>query len=131
MKKEKEKELVNKYPNLFRDYCGDMRTTCLAWGFECGGGWYDLIDSIGKRLIELNLEDKVIAVQVKEKFGGLRFYYNGVHLSDIEFDKVRSIIDKAEEESYSTCEVCGDKGEVRGDGWLKTLCGDCNEKRNK
>ncbi|KKN09464.1 hypothetical protein LCGC14_1046290 [marine sediment metagenome] len=74
------KEIVKKYPNLFRDYGGDMHVACMAWGFEVGLGWLPLVDSIGQQLTDLNVEDKVIADQVKEKFGGLRFYYHTENL---------------------------------------------------
>ena len=76
MKQELELNLVKKYPNLFKDYRGDMRQTCMAWGMCCGDGWYKIINSIGYQLKCLGIEDKVIAAQVKEKFGGLRFYYD-------------------------------------------------------
>lgn len=57
-----------------------------------------------------------VAVQVKEKFGGLRFYVNGAsaeHDAKIEF---------AESMSYRTCEVCGRPGKPTRDGWIRTLC---------
>ncbi len=78
MKKEFELQLVKKFPIIFKDYGGDMRQTCLHWGFECGDGWYDLIYDLCEK-INLLIGDKnikVTAVQVKEKFGGLRFYYD-------------------------------------------------------
>lgn len=78
MKKELELQLVKKYPIIFKDYGGDMRVTCLAWGMECGNGWYNLIDELCENVMTL-IGDKditITAIQVKEKFGGLRFYYN-------------------------------------------------------
>ena len=57
-----------------------------------------------------------VAVQVKEKFGGLRFYVNGstdTHYNYISF---------AENMSYRTCEQCGAVGKTYTDGWHKTLC---------
>ena len=77
MKKELESRLVKKYPVIFQEYGGDMRTTCMYWGFECGDGWYHLIDSLCQTIDSLieNKDIKVIAHQIKEKFGGLRFYY--------------------------------------------------------
>jgi hypothetical protein len=77
MREELELQLVKKYPTMFKDYRGDMRQTCMAWGFECGNGWYDLIDKMCADVTKLlgNSGQEVIAEQVKEKFGGLRFYY--------------------------------------------------------
>ena len=57
-----------------------------------------------------------VAVQVKEKFGGLRFYVNGAT------DKHRNFISFAESMSYRTCEECGAVGKTYTDGWHRTLC---------
>lgn len=74
MKPELEQKLVKKYPKLYRDYGGNMMVTCMCWGFSCGDGWYNIINNLSKSLCEFNVD--VIADQVKEKFGGLRFYYH-------------------------------------------------------
>lgn len=70
--------------------------------------------------LEAALQAKIDAlptiVQIKEKFGGLRFYVDGgttEHHNYISF---------AEALSNRTCEVCGAPGEHRNDGWVKTLC---------
>jgi hypothetical protein len=57
-----------------------------------------------------------VAVQVKEKFGGLRFYVQAAT------DKHYNYISFAESMSYVTCEVCGSPGKRYTDGWHKTLC---------
>lgn len=59
---------------------------------------------------------QVVAVQVKEKFGGLRFYYQGGD------DYVYGLVTFAEMMSESTCEVCGDAGKSRGGPWVVTAC---------
>ena len=59
------------------------------------------------------------AVQVKEKFGGLRFYMT------CETDEIYELIEKAEALSCKTCEVCGEDGTRRPTSWIKTLCDDC------
>lgn len=62
------------------------------------------------------------AAQVKEKFGGLRFYMT------IGTDEVYALIGKAEALSCKTCEECGEPGEKRTDlGWIYTLCNNCHE----
>ncbi len=78
MKEELEKQIVEKYPVMFQDYGGDMRKTCMHWGFECGDGWYNIINTLCQdvEMIIGEKDIKVIADQVKEKFGGLRFYYH-------------------------------------------------------
>lgn len=59
---------------------------------------------------------QVVAMQIKEKFGGLRFYYNGGD------DYIRGVVSMAEEMSYVTCETCGKPGKLRQGGWYQTLC---------
>jgi len=77
-----------------------------------GKGWATLIDNIYD-----NLREETYVMQVKEKFGGLRFYVGGA--TPEEFD----VIDKAEEDSYTICEECGKPGILREDlGWILTLC---------
>ena len=89
--------------------------------FECGDGWYTLIKNLITDLIELGWDKQVC--QVKEKFGALRFYINTG--SDEIFKKIHSY----ENQSYETCETCGEKGELRLVGWYKTLCNKHHEER--
>lgn len=56
------------------------------------------------------------AVQVKEKFGTLRFY------TDISDEYIDGVIQMAEYMSAVTCETCGNLGKLRGVGWLYTAC---------
>jgi hypothetical protein len=83
--------------------------------FDCEVGWYPLIQKLIEDLIVLGW-DKNIS-QVKEKFGGLRFYI-GSGTEEI-FERII----QAEKESYSICEICGEPGESRRvNGWYYTLC---------
>jgi hypothetical protein len=124
MKKELELKLVENYPNLFQDYGGDMTKTCMHWGFEHGDGWYDLVNELSSKLEPHG----IIATQVKEKFGGLRFYIRYPdHLSDKEVAKIRDIKNEYESKSYETCESCAKPGELRVHGWRRTLCDGCEE----
>jgi hypothetical protein len=59
---------------------------------------------------------QVVAVQVKEKFGTLRFYVNGGD------DTTRGMIQMAEAMTAVTCEECGAPGTTGGRGWIRTLC---------
>jgi hypothetical protein len=59
---------------------------------------------------------QVVAVQVKEKFGELRFYYDG---GDSTID---GMVQMAEAMSYVTCEECGSPGKSSRDGWIRVLC---------
>jgi hypothetical protein len=59
---------------------------------------------------------QVVAAQVKEKFGTLRFYFDGGD------DYVRGLVAMAESMSTVTCEECGNPGKQRGGRWIQTLC---------
>ena len=53
MKPELEKILVEKYPTLLKEYGGDPMQTCMAWGIECGDGWFKIIDHLFSYLTNL------------------------------------------------------------------------------
>lgn len=79
---------------------------------QVGRGWHPLLD----RIFEMLPEDAVV-LQVKEKFGGLRFYVSNVSKG------VLNTINVVEAGSYKICEVCGAPGECESiGGWAQTLC---------
>jgi len=83
--------------------------------FVVGSGWNLLIKNLIQDLIRLGWNKEVI--QVKEKFGGLRFYINEGT------DEIHQRIAQAELESMKTCEITGKPGKIRTDiGWHRTLC---------
>ena len=100
-------QLIKKFPSIFKD----MKY------ISCGVGWYKLIEKLCQDILKYDPQWEVRASQVKEKFGGLRFYiYNGN-------DDVGRVVDKAEQESYKICEVCGSHlGVKQTKGWIITLC---------
>ena len=59
---------------------------------------------------------QVVVAQIKEKFGGLRFYYDGGD------DEISGMVRMAEVWASHTCDQCGDLGERRQGGWIRTLC---------
>ena len=110
MSPEKDAELVAKYPQIFAEAHGGH------FGFECGDGWFDLIDNLCS-LLMIDETLTPVATQVKEKFGTLRFYVN--EATDYQYE----LIDRADKLSATTCEVCGAPGKVNTSrSWIKTLC---------
>ena len=114
MSPELTKKLLDKYPTLY-----DQKH---FWGFECGDGWYNIIDHLSSAITTYTNPQtefevfNVVVSQVKEKFGQLRFYADNT-------DKVvDGMIWLAEHMSGKTCETCGNRGEMRGGSWLVTLC---------
>jgi len=90
--------------------------------FSIGKGWYQIVKDLIEDLIELGWDKQV--VQVKEKFGGLRFYINEGSR------EIHDRISEAEKLSHEICEICGKKGEMRTDiGWYSTLCKEHYEER--
>jgi hypothetical protein len=59
---------------------------------------------------------QVVALQVKEKYGALRFYISGGD------DYVEGVVSLAESLSEDTCEICGSPGERNDAGWIMTRC---------
>lgn len=100
---------------LENGYFSDRPAIKSSYFFDVGKGWYPLIKELIEKLIENGWDKKIC--QVKEKFGGLRFYPQGLS------EENWKIVSEYEKKSYETCEVCGKKGKTRNDGhWLTTLC---------
>jgi hypothetical protein len=124
MNEQLDKQLVEKYPKIFRNRYAPMNETAMCWGFSHGDGWFNIIDTLCSN-IQHHLDwvnrdgekvHQVVAVQVKEKFGTLRFYYSGGD------DEISGMVRMAESMSARTCEECGNPGKVRDGGWISTLC---------
>lgn len=125
MRKELDEQLCREFPNLYRNRGKSMQETCMCWGFDCDDGWFQIIYDLSKKLEAeiLKLPEKQRsfygASQVKEKYGGLRFYV------DSYTDEIGSLIREAEEKSEKTCEVCGAPGKIRSHHkWYYCSCED-------
>jgi hypothetical protein len=182
MNNQLDNQFCERYPKIFRDRHASMQVTAMCWGFDCGDGWFNIINALcaeiqshidatrrtraarlrrhrararakahgslqpildhlarlysrldpveaapwmeaeARRILqedEAPLPDvcpQVVAVQVKEKFGALRFYYNGGD------DIVDGLVRMAERLSETACEICGDAGKVYDHGWVTTRC---------
>ena len=117
--------LYRDFPNLYKEHSLPMTQTCMNWGFECGPGWEPLIRRLSEKLEPLG----VVATQVKEKFGTLRFYFSAP--TDEAMDAADQFIDQAEAESATTCEQCGGPGKMSEGYWLCVRCDACNQKEPK
>ena len=121
MRKELEQKLVERWPTWFNTE-GDFRYTGMTLGFRHDDGWFHILWRLCEDLeplvtaLEQQTELPFEVLQVKEKFGGLRFYVNHAN------DAIRLRIETAQLESFRTCEVCGQPGTRREGGWIKTLC---------
>lgn len=92
---------------------------------EAGPGWFPLINAIHQTLLKLDPDYKI--EQIKEKLGGLRYYFQS-DANDRIFEIMHNIVKSGEDLSFHICENCGDIGSLRGEGWLRTLCDKCDQR---
>ena len=109
------KQMEERFPKMFAQPYG---------GFAVGEGWWSIIEllcsNIQHHIDWKNKQSEVVpqvtVAQIKEKFGGLRFYYDGGD------DVVDGMVRIAEVWASRSCETCGAPGKSREGGWIKTLC---------
>lgn len=119
MTPELEDLLSVRWPDVFRGQGKPITQSLMAFGCECGDGWYSLLDALCETLTEHASELGRLppeATQIKEKYGTLRFYVGG---GGDKFDD--GAISMAEDLSARICEVTGAPGVecVKG-GWYAT-----------
>lgn len=112
------KKMEEKYPLMFANKYG---------GFAVGQGWWPILESLcaniqhhidwwNKNRETRPVVEQVVVEQIKEKFGGLRFYYQGGD------DTIHGMVRMAESWADNSCEQCGKPGQRRSGGWIRTLC---------
>ena len=127
-------QLIDAHPLLFRG-----RPPAVPGHLPAG--WFELVDQLCSDLVSVlgpsGCADFEV-LQIKEKFGGLRFYYRltppelpsltePTSGSDEHFEtaarQARDLIKTACAASETRCEMCGQSGQLQmqGDCW-KTLC---------
>ena len=101
-------KLKEKYPEFFQGYA-EISTE---------EGWDGLLDRLFTTIRAEKAELKVL--QIKQKFGQLRFYYQAESVNN----KVHDSIALAERDSEHICEICGEQGQqlTNKNGWIKVLC---------
>jgi hypothetical protein len=113
--------LHNLFPSLFKE----------EFYFECSDGWYNIIFDLAKQITSVT--NLCSAAQVKEKFHSLRFYIawadgeDGLPFLDEDtISKIWSLIEVAENKSFSVCEICGVTKSKK-----EKYCFDCSKKLYK
>lgn len=121
MSPELEKVLIATFPKLYAQVGWNIMSTAMCWGFECQTGWFLILWELSEAIEAINNKRtdnfRFEAIQVKEKYGGLRFYMTGYT------DEISKLIRKAEDRAAFTCEVCGRPGRLNDGGWLMVRCG--------
>ncbi len=87
-------------------------------------GWRDIVHRLYASIEAVSPGHKIL--QIKEKFGGLRYYVAVDNYADVE-----ALIRDAEAESFMTCEDCGQPCTVTENGWISTLCDEHNPMKDK
>jgi hypothetical protein len=120
-------------PNDAGDYAAALGTLLrripTGWGrwIDCEAGWYPILADLEAKLSTLDPDYTVL--QIKEKFGTLRFYCATEANDDDARRRFDELVRRAEQDSATTCERCGAPGVLNSTagGWLKTLCAACAE----
>lgn len=119
MNRELESALVATYPNIYRTltprFSGGSR-------FECDDGWYRIIEELSRKLEAEAYTSALLAIEVGEKLGSLRFLLHGDVTSEVD-----GWLAAAARVSQRTCERCSHPASLRGheDGRVRTLCPTC------
>jgi hypothetical protein len=98
--------LFKRYPHIFGNGHA-AGTSGMSWGFSHGDGWFWLVDTLCEEIqrhVERDGAPTVLARQVKEKLGTLRFHYQGGD----EF--IAGLVAMAQGLSAYVCEVCAAPG---------------------
>jgi hypothetical protein len=121
-----QRRLKARFPLVFRKLGPDRRRRGTPIGertIECGPGWCALVARLSRSLekqiqrLPRSEQRRMYCVQVKEKFGRLRFYMRAATGS------MHDTIARAAEKSFHICEDCGRVGKLRSPrGWMATLC---------
>jgi hypothetical protein len=131
-RKLKNKKLCKRYPFLI---IHDWEDEPLGYEFtyldDMPEGWkrafgIDMCEDIKRVLVKANYLYDYRIVQLKEKYGSMRLYSNGVPSSI--YRELEDIIDKYEKLSYHTCICCGRPATKISLGWISPFCDECAEK---
>jgi len=133
----RENNLIDTYKNWFQD----DHLKIGMYQIDYMPGWLEIIEELFSSIAQvLTPEDATNFKinQIKEKFGGLRFYYSGQGIRvDIQTGNglvsmqektensnlsIDTLIGAAEKKSQKTCIYCGDEGVLRVGGWVRVTC---------
>jgi uncharacterized protein with HEPN domain len=124
-------ELIDRYPTLFR-LANEITLPLEPFardGFQIGDGWLGIVDRLAAKLA---VDPDLVVAQVKEKFGELRVYIEGVAAQSAPYNPALEKQLNVEcitvrEESRHICEICGEPGRHAQHilGWYATRCEPC------
>ena len=110
MDPELDQALCANYPKIFADRYASELESPMGRGFAIDNGWYRLVDALCRALqreTDRHHAPQVVATQVKQKFGSLRFRVRKAS------ERQWAMIDCATLFSMRKCEICGMAGRLR------------------
>lgn len=128
MTPELQKQLFIRHARIFVEHALPKTETGMCWGICCGDGWFNLIDKLCcdlQKLTDESGDPQIIATQVKDKFGSLRFYVRKAS------DAQRACIDAAIKTSGETCDLCGKQGAAYIANSTQVRCHDCSNRSHR
>jgi hypothetical protein len=139
-REEYDQYMCKKYPDIFRERNLPMSQTCMCWSFCINKGWYYILDNLCEKLESISRLTgiKTYFIQIKEKFGGARFYHSSdiidckMSPSDKEFwyEIIDDLISTTEESCSYICAECGGYREkmITIGSWVYDICEPCFRK---
>lgn len=109
-------KLIQEFPAVFQN----MDTEVF---YSIPSGWYNILYNLCEELTPILNEERskitedpeqplFYVHQIKEKFGGLRFYFM-MNTENTELhENIQKLIDIAEDKSYDTCQITGKVGKL-------------------
>jgi hypothetical protein len=129
-----DKFMCEKFPMLFAQRDKPMTETGMCWGFDVGKGWYPLLHEMCEKIMLIcdAYNWRIEFVQIKEKYGSGRFYFDSMSTNDsIDPDKA-NVIDELINDIVHNYEeisgrVCAETGKWYDDtislgGWVYDCC---------
>jgi hypothetical protein len=103
--------------DTIKEILGRIKTS-FGQTISCDKGWYPLIEECHSELKAVDPNYEIL--QIKEKFGGLRYYFETLDADN--YPKMHEIVRKYEAKSFTVCEVTGNGGTLHKKGSrVKTL----------
>jgi hypothetical protein len=127
--------MLTKYPYLKDSDPNGYAEPGETWLDSVPTGWRDLffktLDSLNNLLDNFNIpRDKIVFLQVKEKYGALRVYWSFEDFIESDINWYMTISDlftALEQETEKTCNVCGAPATWKSLSWILPWCDECKE----
>lgn len=111
---------------IFRNATGEY----YSWEEYIPAGWYkafgeEMLNELNEILVRFDFEDEYEILQIKEKFGSLRWY--DADIPNEAFEEHSAWLEKYEKKSIKTCISCGEPATYLAKGWIVPICETCRK----